>query len=460
VKRKALACLYSLRPVRWLVDTLRLDKITTPGREIHVVFNTRLLPILFGLVLIADLTTPYRGWRVLLVGLGGAWLISYLWVRSLVQYLTLVRERRFGWAQVGDRLVERFTLTNDGWAPALWAEVLDASTLPDYKISRGVGVAAQDAIRWHTEAVCTRRGLYTLGPTHVRTGDPFGIYAVSIRYPSSTPLLVLPPIVPLPEIEVAPGGHTGEGRPIPHTLDRTVSASAVREYMPGDSRRWIHWRTSARRNELFVRLFDGTPSGDWWVLLDVDRRVQVGLGENATEEHGVILAASLADRGLRSQRSVGIVAHGEQLAWLPPREGEGQRWEILRALAMLSVGSYPLADLLERVRPALGRRASLIIITPSLDGTWVEALMPLVQRGAVPTVLLLDPISFGSVESPAGIQALLTDLGIAHYLITRDVLDRPEARPGKQGHWEWRVLGTGKAIPRHKPTDTEWKPLF
>jgi hypothetical protein len=75
----------------------------------HLKLNTRLLPALVGLLLLMQLIVPYRGWLILLVGLGGGWLVSYLWARSLAQGLRLTRETRFGWAQVGDRLEERFT---------------------------------------------------------------------------------------------------------------------------------------------------------------------------------------------------------------------------------------------------------------------------------------------------------------------------------------------------------------
>jgi uncharacterized protein (DUF58 family) len=453
------------RPVNWFVEVLIFGNTSKyAGRSAKISLNSWLVPILVLVILVTDLTINYKGWRILTVGIGGALLISTLWVLTLARSLQLTRERRFGWAQVGDRLLERFTLLNQAWAPALWAEILDQSTLPEYQVSRGVGVSAHDSIRWHTEAVCTRRGLFMLGPTHVQTGDPFGVYTVSIAYRASTPLLVLPPIVSLPSIEVAPGGRTGAGRPVPNAIDRTVSASSVREYMPGDSRRWIHWRISAHRDELFVRMFDGTPAGDWWILLDMDRHAQEGEGANATEEHGIILAASLADRGLRNRRAVGLTALGEQLIWLSPQTGEGQKWEILRTLALLSLGSRPIAELLERMRPTIGQRDSLVIITPSVDTTWVETLIPLIRRGVVPTVLLLDPVSFGGTEDPALIQAMLTSLGVVHYRITRDVLDQPERQTPTQrgGGWEWRLLGTGKAVPVQKTAgrmDKAWKPL-
>ncbi len=422
--------------------------------------NSWLLPVLVLAAIITDLIAPYRGWRVLYVGLGGALLVGYLWARSLARGLDLMREMRFGWAQVGDRLVERFTLRNEGWAPGVWIEVNDQSTLPDYHASRGTGLPGRDSIRWHTEAICNRRGLFVLGPTHLHTGDPFGLFSVSLSYPAALPLLVLPPIVPLPNIQIAPGGRSGDGRPRPNALDRTVSASTVREYVSGDSRRWIHWRTTARRDELYVRLFDGTPSGDWWILLDMDERVQAGVGEHATDEHGIVLAASLADQGIRLRHSVGLAAYGKELVWLPPEQGEGRRWEILRSLALISRGSRPLEEVMERLRPSMGPHTSIIIITPSMSTAWVESLVPLLRSGAVPTVLLMDPASFGGAGNTLLVEAALLNLGIAHYRITKDVLDRPEMRPGQQGRWGWRVLGTGRAVPSYRVADVPWRSLI
>jgi uncharacterized protein (DUF58 family) len=427
--------------------------------EASLKLNSWFLPAIVGLLLVWQLIAPYRGLVILLVGLGGAWLIGYLWARSLARGLRLTRQVRFGWAQVGDQLEERFTLINDEWASALWVEIVDHSTMSGYEVGRATGIAGNEVIRWSKKGICTRRGLFTLGPTSLLTGDPFGLYTVSLHYSASIPFMVMPPVVPLPAIDVSPGGRAGEGRPRANAPERTVSAASVREYAPGDSLRWVHWPTSARQGSLFVRLFDGVPAGDWWILLDMDQDVQVGEGQDSTEEHGVILAASLADQELRSGRAVGLMAHGEDLVWLPPRGGEGRRWEILRALARVSPGECSLSELLARMEPALGQHASLIIITSAVGGEWVETLVPLLRRGAVPTVLLLDPVSFGGTGNVRGMTALLSDLGVAHYVITRDLLDRPEARPGRQGRWEWRVFGTGRAIPIHRHRDVAWKVL-
>jgi uncharacterized protein (DUF58 family) len=420
--------------------------------------NFRLLPVLVGILLLMQFMYPYQGWMILLVGLGGIWLVSYVWARVLAQSLSLAREMRFGWAHVGDRLEERFTLINTGLLPALWVEVIDHTTMPDYSASRVTGVGSHSENRWFTQGVCTRRGLFTLGPTTLHAGDPFGLYTVTVDLSDSATLTVTPPIVPLPAIEVAPGGRVGEGRSRPNAFERTVSSTGVRQYIPGDALNWIHWPTTARQRSLFVRLFDSTPSGDWWLFLDLDEQVQLGQGSASTEEHSVILAASLADRGLRAGRAVGLVTHTQELVWLPPERSDSQRQKILRALALATPGPRPLTNLLASTQPILGQITSLIIITTGQAAGWIEALLPLRQRGAVPTVLLLDPASFGG-STVSDVQATLTQLGIVHHVITRDLLDRPEARPGQQGQWEWQVSPSGRAVAVNRPHDMRWKAL-
>jgi uncharacterized protein (DUF58 family) len=425
----------------------------------HIELKTRILPVLVAAALIMQVVSPYRGWVIILIGLGGVMLLSFLWARSLAHSLRLTREMRFGWIQVGDRIEERFTIENTGWAPALWVEVVDHSTLPDHHINWVTGVGGDSIARWHTQGLCSRRGLFTLGPTSLRSSDPFGIFTVQVHNPASRSLLVLPPVVPLPAIQIAPGNRTGEGRPRPDAPERTVSAGSVREYTPGDSLRWVHWPTTARRGKPYVRTFDGTPTSDWRILLDLDRQVHLGSGSDSTLEHAVILAASLADRGLRARHAVGLAASGSQLAWLPPANGEVQRWEILHALALADAGDVTLQDMLQNMQSSIRSDSSLIIITPSNALQWVEALLPLVWRGVNPTVLLLDAATFGGSEPAQTIGGRLAQLGIACYVIPRELLNRPEAQPGKEGLWQWRVSPRGRAVLIQKPGDTTWKVL-
>jgi uncharacterized protein (DUF58 family) len=417
------------------------------------------LPVSAAGLLILQILSPDRVWAVLLIAFGGIWLIGWLWARSLARHLTLQREVRFGWTHVGDWVEERFTLINAGWAPAVWVEVLDRSTMPSYDPSRVAGVGGRSETRWQTRGMCTRRGLYMLGPTTIVSQDPFGIYRIEKDYPACSTMAVMPPVVPLPAIEIAPGGRAGDGRARADAPERTVDAASVRAYRPGDSLRWIHWPTSARKGSLHVRLFDGMPVGDWWIFLDMDRSALAGEGENSTEEHAVVLAASLANRGISEGRAVGLVGQGERdLFWIPPREGETQLWEILRALVMISPARRGVGDLLRQLDPREGARSSLILITPEVEGRWLEPLLLLMRRGIQPTVLLLDPASYGGKNSPGILPDQLIECGIAHYVITRDLLDRPELHSGVPGGIKWKITPRGRAIITEE-IDLSWKAL-
>jgi uncharacterized protein (DUF58 family) len=411
------------------------------------------------MLVVLQIFDPSYIWQALIVGLGGMWLVGWLWARSLKRNLRLTREMRFAWAQVGDKLEEQFALKNDGLVPATWVEILDHSTLPGYSARRVTGVDPRSLTAWHTFAVCTRRGVYQLGGTTLRSGDPFGIYTIEIHQPESTVLVIMPPIIPLPSIEVTPDGWIGDGRPRANAFEQTVSAASVREYIPGDTMRLIHWPTSARRGATFVRMLEGAPAGDWWILLDFDPNVQAGEDWDTTAELGVILTASLIDRGLRARRSVGLLASGKPPIWIHPQPGEHRRWELLRSLAVLEPDGPPLAQFLQRAGPMLARQTSLIVITPSTQSEWLSPLGHLCWRGITPTVLLMDASTFGAPQSADLLAAALGEMGIPRVVLSRELLHQPEARPGWRGQWKWRLTPTGKAIAEGLPGDLNWRRL-
>jgi hypothetical protein len=156
---------------------------------------------------------------------------------------------------------------------------------------------------------------------------------------------------------------------------------------------------------------------------------------------------------------VGLVLNGKILDWLPPRTGSGHRWEILRRLAMASTGSTSLGEVLEHVRPNLGRNASLLIITPTRNMDWFVTLPNLNRRGIRPTVLLLDLHTFDNRQDNAGVAAELQKMHVPCHVLPREMFDRPEAQPGTKGHWEWRISALGKAIPVRAPEDHSWRRL-
>ncbi len=398
-----------------------------PQRSLRL--TSYLVPVIVLILIGLQVFFPFRGWVILLAGFGGMWLIGYLWARSLKNGLKLEREMRFGWMQVGDKLQERISLENDSRLPAIWVKVSDHSDLPGHNVSTVSTVRSQWYHHWFSDGVCNQRGIYTLGPTSLETGDPFGIYTVRIDYSATVTMMVVPPVVPLPDIEIAPGARTGEGKSTGRGLEQTVNAGGVREYAPGDSFRHVHWPTTARKGDPYVRVFDFAPASDWWILLDMDALVQAGEGQHSTEEHGVILAASLVHQGLRMSKAVGLISYGQNLIWHPPANGDPHLWTILRSLATARLNAPPLGELLNHIRDSLEQRTSLVVITPSLNSEWINSLGLLKRSGVVPTVLLLNPASFGGSGNPKAIQENLIALGVRFYTISDELQNQTELKP-------------------------------
>lgn len=417
--------------------------------------KNRIMSVAVGLLLIQQLLKPHKSWLILLVGLGGAWLISFIWAGALMRGVWFSRDVRSGLAQVGDHLQEQFTLGNDSWVPALWITVADHSDLPGYQVNTARYVEDRAIKRWLKGAVCTRRGFYTFGPTSLETGDPFGFYTVRVHYPAVKNMLVMPQVVPLPTIEIATGDRVGEGGTRAHTPERTVTAASVRDYVTGDDLHAVHWLTSARRDDLYIRNFDSTPTSDWWIFLDLDQNVQSGEEQEATEEYGVILAASIADRGLRNGRAVGLVAQGNKKIWLPPKTGNGQRWDILRSLAVIEPGPSTLKGLMATTQGYLEKNSSLIVITASSETDWLAGLITLIRKNITPTVLILDSISFGGEGSVDQVLPKLAAWGVNHHRITPEIFEMPVL----EGDLVWRRSPYARSSSKFTVSELDWSNL-
>ena len=345
--------------------------------------NVKIFPVIGLIALLMQIVDPSRVWVMLLIGIGGTWLICRWWARGLARSLHVEREMRYGWAQVGDQLEERFTLRNAFPLPATWVTIRDHSTLPGHKASVATGVDGSSTSQWRVLTRCSRRGVFTLGGTSLETGDPLGIYTVTFEDPTSSTLAVMPPVVSLPKFHIKSGGWAGDGRRSHRSLEETVNASHTREMAPADPMRWVHWKSTARHDEFYVRQFDGTPAGDWWILLDLDQGSQLGTGWDSTEEHSVVLAASLAARGLDEEHPVGLAANSREPIWLVPRRNEYQQRSVLKSLALASPAPLGLKDYLPRIGGTLGGHSSLLVVTGCAEVGWAPALLPLIWRGVL-----------------------------------------------------------------------------
>lgn len=374
------------------------------------------------LLLFVAILIPHPVWNILLITLGGATLLSFVWVKLLQRSLMARRFLQANWIAIGDVLVEQFEIENKGWLPATWIEIRDSSNVPGYRPSFVVSLGWRRTEKWRQASVCTRRGRYRLGPWSLRMGDPFGLFEAVFTFPEHNEIVIHPPILDRLPVPLPAGNSDGNIPRRQQVWQAQSHAAVVRPFQPDDPPKRIHWPTSARRNELFVRQFEQDAAGDVWLLLDLDADVQLGQGRDGTEETAVLLAAALAAQALQQRRAVGLIAYGQEPQIVVPSRGKNQSWRLLEALAVASTArGVTLARSLQDATRVIRRQAAVLIITPRHSATWLPALLRLKNRGIFVSVALLDRQSFGG-QSMKSSQQSIQKLGIRCDIVPRTAL--------------------------------------
>ncbi len=374
----------------------------------------------FACIIIALSTGFWLTWRLAYIAMIGV-PIAYIWSRMNLSGIEVTPDRHVDRLQEGAQFEERVTVRNTSWLAKIWLEVDDPSEMPGHNARRVVTIAPKSTKTWRVRSVIGRRGLYSVGPVRVTTGDPFGLFRHTRTYGRAQNVLVYPRAAELPNFSVPAANLPGEGRFRRRTHYVTPNASGVRPYEFGDSFNRIHWPSSARTGELMVKIFELDPASDIWVILDLDRDVHLGQGDDATEEYGVRIAASVARYFLTANRSVGFMAFGRGFDVQDADRGVQQYTRILESLAMAQAsGDVPLGNLLANEARRFGRHTTVVVITPSVDERWVAGLGALQHRGVKVAAILLEPSTFGSAESSLGVFATLASNDVYTYIVKRD----------------------------------------
>lgn len=148
-----------------------------------------------------------------------------------------------------------------------------------------------------------RRAVISVGPVRSVRADPLHLLRRQMLWTEPEDLYVHPRTVALA------GSAAGfirdlEGMPTTDLSSADVSFHALRDYVPGDDRRHIHWKTTARTNKLMVRQFEETRRA----------HLAISLSTNTDEydsehefEMGISVAASIGRQAIREQRDLDVV---------------------------------------------------------------------------------------------------------------------------------------------------------
>jgi uncharacterized protein (DUF58 family) len=240
-----------------------------------------------------------------------------------------------------------------------------------------------------------RRGVVRLGPLRVGRRDPFGLARVQRPFGEAAQVWVYPYLHPIA------GVPAGSSRNLDGLAERVPHGSAtfdsLREYVPGDDLRNVHWRTSARIGELMVR-----------ERVDTSRpRIVVLLDDRATAHHAETFedaceaAASVVAAAARADLSVHLLTTSGTS--LPVAADSGGYLDVLaeaRPHTDAELGHGGLSGIAERARQ-MQAGDTLICLTGRAAPEDLGAMIGL--RGTYSTILVGV---FGTESTPG------TDVGL------------------------------------------------
>jgi len=283
------------------------------------------------------------------------------------------------------------------------------------------------------------RGILSVGPVRIVRQDPLGLVSREVSHGAATTLYVHPLTIGL--VSMSTGFVRDlEGNPTRDLTDSDLSFHALREYVPGDDRRNIHWKSTAKTGRFMVRQFEQSRRSHLLIALDANPE---DYGDAQEFELAVSVAASLGVRALRDTRDLSV------LRGMPPvasRKGSRTRTALNASTTTTIVGTSSRAQAgLPSIAPvATASRARLLddlsgvslapdsprlnVLAKLSAGHSADVSVGFLLTGSVPDA---KTIHAASVSFPAGVEVVT-------------IVCQPEATPGLKMLGRLTVITVGR----------------
>lgn len=378
-------------------------------------------------------SAPLAAMAALILALAG---VTRLWSLLALHSVRCTLEFKDDRAFPDDEVDLVMRVRSRGPVPIAWLEV-------DFTVPRGLyatpepglGVLSGDGRALHLLVTlmplrtvertirvrCRQRGVYEVGSVGLLVADPLRLYPRRLERPTEAKLLVFPRVVPLEQIGLRAGLAIGDIRAPTFVLPDPVRPIGVRDYRPGDSPRQIHWKASARRGSIQVKVLERTVRRDLAIYLDVGGFDHSWLVyREALFERAVTAAASLANATIERGGSVALACGGSDPIALPGNTGLDQLRGILEALAVVQpTEGRPIENMIAATLWRQPAGTTIVVLTPTPEEPLLAELAPVRRRG--------DPVAIvycglRQAEPPDGIAWF--DLGRERDVITALAAER------------------------------------
>jgi len=252
--------------------------------------------------------------------------VPELWYRYCLRQLTVDRRPATTRMMLGDTIEMTIAIENRKPLPLPWLQIVDdvPESLPIRNQQIAPSSSPERALLTNTLALwayqrvrrryfirALARGAYRFGPMKLRSTDPFGILTRETTLDQTVALVIHPLVAPLERFGLPAHAPFGERKAPRRLLEDPLRVSGIRDYVPGDEPRRIHWKATARTGSLQSKVYESSTSHTLAIFLDVRTLSHSTMGyDPALIELHICAAASVANWAIEQGYAVGIYANG------------------------------------------------------------------------------------------------------------------------------------------------------
>ena len=232
----------------------------------------------------------------------------------------------------------------------------------------------------------TERGAYVFGHVNMFAEAPVGLLLRRFRTGAEVEAAVYPSVIQMHRYAFLATTNRLEevGVKKVRRLGHTMEFDQIREYVPGDDRRSVNWKATARRGgRLMVNQYEEERSQPIYAVLDMGRTMRSPFDGLTLLDHSINAALVLLNIALLKSDKAGLIAFNEEIrAVLPADRRRSQLPRLLEALYKLETGfrdpSYEA--LLATIVRSLRKRGLMLLFTNFETRSGLRRQLPYLRR--------------------------------------------------------------------------------
>tara|TARA_B110000014_G_scaffold221409_1_gene178044 strand:- start:576 stop:1826 length:1251 start_codon:yes stop_codon:yes gene_type:complete len=319
--------------------------------------------------------------------------ISLVWDKVCLQNLTYYRKLSTKRAFVGEKIDINLSVENK--KPLPLPKVFISDELPSglklqksqplfeinhqiidnrFFIRKSFSLGWYQKIFWNYSVICTKRGIYNLGPANIEVHEPLGFLQSKTKHHAKDSIVIYPKLIAIEKLEShsnRPLGESIKGMKLLNDYSRPYS---VRDYEIGDPVKTIDWKSTAKTTKLKVKTYEPSISDIFIIAVATETTSPHWAAHSPQKlERVVSTAASVAWLAFKRKLQLGILTNDLPLPKnnpliVSPSKDKHNIDFALKALAGIKAYSVePLEDRLMKCSRNIPKGCTLSIITSHLS---------------------------------------------------------------------------------------------